>query len=162
MKVLFCFLFVCSVVSAQEFAAPCKDVPALNQAIVDALKPFIGKKIARGECWDAAEMALNKVNADWDGLYVFGREIDITKECIQPGDIVQFDKVEMEVKTENGSYSESFYQHTAIVYKVNGAGDLQLIHQNTGQFGRKMGVTDFNLANKTKGTMTFYRPVKKV
>ena len=161
MKVLFCFLFVCSFVNAQEFAAPCKEVPVLNQAIVDALKPFIGKKIARGECWDAAEMALNKVNADWDGLYVFGREIDITKECIQPGDIVQFDKVEMEVKTENGSYSESFYQHTAIVYKVNGAGDLQLIHQNTGQFGRKMGVTDFNLANKTKGTMTFYRPVKK-
>lgn len=161
MKVLFCFLFVCSFVNAQEFAAPCKEVPALNQAIVDALKPFIGKKIARGECWDAAEMALNKVNADWDGLYVFGREIDIAKECIQPGDIVQFDKVEMEVKTENGSYSESFYQHTAIVYKVNGAGDLQLIHQNTGQFGRKMGVTDFNLANKTKGTMTFYRPVKK-
>lgn len=162
MKVLFCFLFVCSCLSAQEFAAPCKDVPALNQAILDALKPYIGKKIGRGECWDAAELALNKVNADWDGLYVFGRVIDIEKECIQPGDIVQFDKVEMEVKTENGGYSESFYQHTAIVYKVNGPGDLQLIHQNTGQFGRKMGVTDFNLANKTKGNMTFYRPVKKV
>jgi hypothetical protein len=162
MKVLFCFLFVCSCVSAQDFAAPCKEVPALNQAILDALKPYIGKKIGRGECWDAAELGLNKVNADWDGLYVFGRVIDVEKECIQPGDIVQFDKVEMEVKTENGSYSESFYQHTAIVYKVNGAGDLQLIHQNTGQFGRKMGVTDFNLANKTKGNMTFYRPVKKV
>jgi hypothetical protein len=161
MRLLFCFLFVCSFASAQQFAAPCKEVPALNQAIVDVLKPYIGKKIARGECWDAAELALNKVNAEWDGLHVFGRAIDITKECIQPGDIVQFEEVEMEVKTENGGYSESFYHHTAIVYTVKGPGDLQFIHQNTGQFGRKMGVTDFNLANKTKGTMTFYRPMKK-
>jgi hypothetical protein len=161
MKLLFCFLLICSFAGAQKIAAPCNDVPALNQAIVDVLKPYIGKKIGRGECWDAAELALNTVKAEWDGLYVFGRVIDITTECIQPGDIVQFDKVEMEVKTENGSYSESFYQHTAIVYKVNGPGDLELIHQNTGQFGRKMGVSDFNLANKTKGTMTFYRPVKK-
>jgi hypothetical protein len=142
-----------------RYAEPCTgDIPALNQGILDVLKPYIGKKIGRGECWDAAQLALNAVGAKWDGLYVFGRVVNVRTECIQPGDIVQFEKAEFEVKTENGSMSEQLDHHTAIVYKVNGPGDLELLHQNTGQYGRKMGVTQLNLANKKRGTVTVYRP----
>lgn len=161
-KLLFLLLLICGTsVSAQTqtIAQPCKEIPALNKQILETLKPYIGKKIGRGECWDAAELALNTVKADWDGMYAYGRIIDISKECIQPGDILQMENVELKVISEEGGYSESFPHHTAIVYAVNGAGDLELIHQNTGQFGRKMGVTPFNLAHKTKGTLTFYRPV---
>ena len=150
-----------TMVSAQTIAPPCKEVPALNKQILETLKPYIGKKIGRGECWDAAELALNTVKADWDGVYAYGRVIDIKKECIQPGDILQMENVELEVVTEEGGYSESFPHHTAIVYSVKPNGELELIHQNTGQFGQKMGVTPFNLAHKTKGTLTFYRPVAK-
>ena len=161
MKFILSFILLISFGAQAQYADPCKEIPSLNQAILDVLKPYMGKKIGRGECWDAAELALNKVGAEWDGLYVFGREIDVKTECIQPGDIVQFENVQLEVKTENGGYSESFGHHTAIVYKVNGPGAIELIHQNTGQYGRKMGVTTLNLAHKTKGTITFFRPVKK-
>lgn len=161
-KLIFMVVFGLSTsVSAQTIAPPCKEVPALNKEILATLKPYMGKKIERGECWDAAELALNAVKAEWDGMYAFGRKIDISKECIQPGDIVQMENVYMEVKTENGGYSESFPHHTAIVYSVKAGGELELLHQNTGYFNGKMGVTSFNLKNKTKGTLTFYRPVAK-
>jgi hypothetical protein len=143
-----------------QYAQPCAEVPELNKAILDVLRPYIGKKIARGECWDAAQLALNTVGAKWDGLYDYGREINIKTECIQPGDIIQLENVKVEVIENGGGYTETFGHHTAIVYKVNGPGDLELLHQNTGQFGRKMGVTTFNLKNKKSGTMTFFRPEK--
>ena len=146
---------------AAQFAAPCSEVPAINQQILDVLKPYIGKKIDRGECWDAAKLALDKVNADWDGLYKFGRVIDTKKECIQPGDIVQFEKAEFKIEVENGYTSESFAHHTAIVYAVNGPGELQLMHQNTGYAGKKMAVSSLNLNYRTKGKVTIYRPVPR-
>jgi len=161
MKLFLSLILLISFGASAQYAEPCKEIPTLNKAILAVLKPYMGKKIGRGECWDAAELALNKVGAEWDGLYAFGKEIDVATECIQPGDIVQFEKVKLEVKTEHGGYSESFDHHTAIVYKVNGPGDIELLHQNTGQFGKKMGVTTLNLAHKTTGTITFFRPVKK-
>lgn len=162
MKFIVAFPFILSsfFINAQ-YAEPCAEIPELNQSILNVLKPYLGKKILRGECWDAAKLALNEVGAEWDGLYNFGRKIDLKKECIQPGDIVQFEKAELTVVLENGSYSESFYHHTAIVYSVKSAGELQILHQNTGQFGKKMGVTELNLATITKGTFTIYRPVGK-
>lgn len=160
MKYLFILIGFLSFSARAQYAQPCSDVPELNKSILAVLKPYIGKKIARGECWDAAQLALNAVGAKWDGLYDYGREIDIKTECIQPGDIVQFENVRVEVREEGGGYTETFDHHTAIVYKVKGPGDLELLHQNTGQHGRKMGITPFNLKNKKSGTMTFFRPEK--
>jgi len=162
MKYLLILPFFLLIFTAKaQFAEPCTEIPPLNQEVLNVLEPYMGRKLDRGECWDAAKLALNKVKADWDGLYAFGRVIDPKKECIQPGDIVQFEKAEFKIETENGSYSETFGHHTAIVYKVNGPGDLQLLHQNTGQNGKKMGVTSLNLKFKTKGKITIYRPVPK-
>jgi hypothetical protein len=157
---LFLVTFVTFAASPQ-YAEPCKEVPALNKAVVETVKPYLGKKLDRGECWDAAKLALNTVGAEWDGLYNYGRKIDVKTECIQPGDIVQFEGVKIEVREGNSGYYEVFEHHTAIVYEVNGPGDVELIHQNTGQFGKKMGVSNLKLATVKKGEITFYRPVKK-
>lgn len=161
MKKLLFFLVFLPFAGSAQYAQPCKEVPALNKAIIEAVKPYLGKKIDRGECWDAAKLALNSVGAEWDGLYSFGRKIDVKTECIQPGDIVQFEGVKIEVREGNSGYIETFEHHTAIVYAVNGPGDVELIHQNTGQFGQKMGVSNLKLATVKKGEITFFRPVKK-
>lgn len=144
-----------------QFAEPCSEIPPLNKELLNVLRPYIGKQIDRGECWDAAKLALNKIDARWDGLYVFGRIVDSKKECIQPGDIVQFENAEFRYTTEDGFYFESFPHHTAIVYEVNGPGNLQLLHQNTGQSGRKMGITSLDITYLKKGKVTIYRPVPK-
>lgn len=160
MKFVVSLIMLISLRVHAQYAQPCDEIPLLNQEILKVLKPYKGKKISRGECWDAAQLALDKVGAEWDGEYVFGRVIDPATECIQPGDIVQFEDVYVEVTTENGGYTETFEHHTAIVYKVSGPGIMELFHQNTGEYGRKMGITPFDLANVTKGTITFFRPVK--
>jgi hypothetical protein len=160
MKYLFCLALFVSFGAKAQYAAPCMEVPAMNQQIVAILEPFLGKTIDRGECWDAAKLALDEVGAKWDGLYNYGRKINVKTECIQPGDIVQFEGVMLQVRQGNGGYTETFEHHTAIVYKVNGPGNVELMHQNTGQYGRVMGVSTLDLATVKRGKITFFRPVK--
>lgn len=151
--------FLVALTAPAQQNAPCGEAPELNKQIIRILTPYNGKKIGRGECWDAAQLALDKSGAHWDGEYGYGKIIDTAKECVYPGDIVQFENVRLEFQSETGGFVETFGHHTAIVYKVNGPGDYQLFHQNTGQYGRKMGITDLNTRYITKGTLTFYRPV---
>ena len=47
-------------------------IPVLNQQIVDYLKTVIGKKVDRGECWDLANQALTRANAQWTFPTQFG------------------------------------------------------------------------------------------
>lgn len=152
--------FLLTTIAHGQFATPCTETPELNQQILQVLNPYVGKKIGRGECWDAAKLALETVGAEWDGLYVFGRAIDVKKECIQPGDIIQFEKVEVRTEFPDGRITvETFGHHTSIVYSVKPGGNLELLHQNTGYTGRKMGITALNLAGITKGKYIVYRPV---
>ena len=162
MKYLFFIATFCfGIVTKAQYASDCGKIPELNKEIPQVLKPYNGKKISRGECWDAAKLALDKLNAEWDGLYVFGREIDPKKECVQPGDIVQFENVEVEIRSEKMIAREQYPHHTAIVYTVKSPGNFELFHQNTGYTGRKMGITDLDLRNIKKGTLKIYRPVPK-
>ncbi len=157
---LLLFILAVQSVSLAQYASPCNEIPELNAAILKSLKPFIGKKLDRGECWDVAFYSLNKVGAKWDGLYDFGRKIDTKNECIQPGDIVQFENVKVEAKFEGKpKYTEFFAHHTAVVFAVTSAGVIELLHQNTGQFGKKMGVSPLKLSEITKGEITFFRPI---
>jgi hypothetical protein len=153
-------LLLCLRVDAQ-IPASCDSTNALNREILNVVKPYIGKKVDRGECWDLANLALNKVNASWDGLLNYGTKVDWKKECIQPGDILQFEKVELKGKIDgNMEYTETFYHHTAIIYAVHDDGTVELIHQNTGQYGKKVGVTTMNFNDLKKGTIQAYRPTK--
>lgn len=162
MKLLFSLVLICACFSVNaQLPASCDSTNALNQEVLNVVKPYLGKKVDRGECWDLANLALNQVHAKWDGVLNYGKKVDWKKACIQPGDILQFEKVEFSGKIDaNSEYTESFYHHTAIVYAVHDDGKVELIHQNTGQFGKKVGVTTLNFADLKKGTIQAYRPTK--
>ncbi|HCX22624.1 MAG: hypothetical protein CMB80_16070 [Flammeovirgaceae bacterium] len=142
------------------------DLPPLNAKIVDYVNSVMGKKVDRGECWDLAAGALAYSNAYFDRssqktVLIYGRLLDYKKEEVLPGDLIQFKNVELKYKKGNVSYTESMAQHTAIVYKVNGSLDYEIAHQNTGEWGKKVGVSNFNLNNMTKGKVMIYRPIEK-
>lgn len=133
-------------------------LPPLNQRIVDHVATVQGKKVDRGECWDLAAQALNKAGAKWDGLYAFGRLIDTKQEAILPGDILQFEGVTMEHRTEGGMEQFSFMKHTAVVTAVHGPGEVTIAHQNFGPTGRKVSSLRLQLGDLVKGKLLFYRP----
>jgi hypothetical protein len=138
----------------------CDSIPELNRHIIEYTEAHKGKKIGRGQCWDFAAAALNEVHARWDGLYGFGERTDPKTECVYPGDIIQFEGVRVEYTTENRRWREEMSHHTAIIYKVRSDHEFDLIHQNFGPQGKKVGVTHLDLNNITKGEYTIYRPVK--
>jgi hypothetical protein len=136
-------------------------IPPLNQKIVDYVTTTIGKKVDRGECWDLAHQALSQNQAMWDWAYEYGQLIDPLKEIVYPGDLIQFEKVEVKYRKGNGIFTESMEHHTAIVYRVIDQEKkiFELAHQNTEFSGRKVGLSEFNFNNVTKGKVLVYRPV---
>ena len=64
-----------------------KNIPELNKSIVEYVKSVEGKKVDRGECWDLANQALKRVNADCDKIYVYGNSVNPEKDQIFPGDL---------------------------------------------------------------------------
>jgi hypothetical protein len=138
----------------------CDKIPELNKQMVDFVKSQMGKKVARGECWDLAAQGLNKIGANWDKNYIFGKEIDVKKDCIYPGDIFQFEGVKIEYKKGNTTYWEEMEHHTAIVFKVNGKENFTMAEQNTSSLGKKVGLSELELKNILKGKYKVFRPVK--
>jgi hypothetical protein len=137
----------------------CQETTEMNNAIIHVAQSTIGKKIERGECWDLIQYVLNRSGASWDGLNDFGLAYDYKKACVQPGDVIRFEKVQLEWMDEEGNgFTEQFGHHYAIVYAVSADGVLTLIHQNTGQHGRKVGLTSLNLKHMTSGMLFFFRP----
>ena len=59
-----------------------------------------GKKVGKGECWDLAKEALNQAKAVWTPPYEFGTVLT-KKEVLIAGDILQFEKVKIESKTQS-------------------------------------------------------------
>lgn len=142
------------------------ELPELNNKIVEYLNSVMGTKVDRGECWDLAAGALAYSGAYFDRssmktVSIYGRKLNPKKEAILPGDLIQFENVEMQWKDGNTTYKESMAQHTAIVYQVNGALNYEIAHQNTSAWGKKVGVSNFRLDRVTKGKVMIYRPVKE-
>jgi hypothetical protein len=135
--------------------------PELNQKIVDYVTSQIGKKVDRGECWDLAYQALMQNNCEWDGRYAFGNKLNPKTDSIYPGDIMQFENVTIKYKEKNILYQESYPHHTAIIYQVIGKGYYKIAHQNFEKTGKKVGISKLRLADKTSGSIMFYRPVAK-
>src|SRR5664279_3849155 len=71
----------------------CDTIPVLNKSIITFVKTKIGKKVGKGEFWDVAAEALNFAGAKWDGQYKFGKEVNYKKDCVFPGDIMQFEGI---------------------------------------------------------------------
>ena len=138
----------------------CSVTDSINTQILKVVEACKGKKIDRGECWALAKYALDAVGAKWDSYLNYGKQYDWKKDCMQAGDILQFEKVEFVYVSKEGKATESFYHHTAIVYSLKEDGVVELIHQNTGQFGKKVGVSSIDFKAMKKGTIKAYRPVK--
>ena len=144
------------------FSSPCDSAPELNRQIVALAGKQMGTTVGRGECWDLAALVMRQLNAKWNGEYVFGRKVDPEKDCIFPGDIIQFEGVKLSYRDGNRVYSESMPHHTAIVNEVRAPGIYVLIHQNTAVSGRTVGLSNLRLNTIISGKYTIYRPERKV
>jgi len=134
-------------------------LPDLNKKIVEFTTSKIGTQVGRGECWDFAAEALDYAGAKWERGYVYGRELEYSKEEVLPGDIIQFEKVVLETQKGNAIHRETMGRHTAIVYEVLEKGKFKIAHQNNAVSGRKVGITELNLADIKKGNIYIYRPI---
>ena len=135
-------------------------MPELNKGIIAFVNANIHKKVGRGECWDLAAEPLNTLDAKWDKMYEFGKKVNYKRDSIFPGDIIQFEGVKVEYKTGNMTIEQVMDHHTAVIYEVHGIGDYVLAHQNTGDFGRKVGLSNLNLKNIITGRFTIYQPYR--
>jgi len=70
-----------------------------------------------------------------------------------PGDIIAFDKVTLKGET----YTQTFSQHYAIVYKILDDGVIEIAHQNYNNI-RTVGINNLNPSHLSKGKLTFFRP----
>lgn len=160
MKSILFFLSIILLPTLFSLTTDCNETFPLNQQIIEFVNSKMNKKVGKGECWDLANEALTLVQAKWDGNLKFGRKLDYKKECIYPGDIIQFEKVKVKYTENKVTYQEAMPHHTAIIYEVKGTGDFVLAHQNTAYTGRKVGISSLNLMNVTGGKITIYRPEK--
>lgn len=138
----------------------CDSTPTLNEGVVEFVQDHIKKKVGRGECWDLAAQALNSIEAQWDGQYRYGDRVVPYKDCIYPGDIIQFKGVKVKYRADGSEYMEKMAHHTAIVYEVVDNGVYVIAHQNTYFSGKKVGLSTLDLKNVYKGKYYFYRPTK--
>jgi hypothetical protein len=151
---VYILLFPCLTFAQQD----CGEAPKLNQDIVALANSVIGKKVGTGECWDLAQWTLDQTGANWDGYENFGKRVDYRKNCLYPGDIIQFQNVKLKWEEGKYTYTETMKHHTALIYNIEEDGTIVLIHQNTGQHGRKVGTTVFRIQDMQKGKITVYRP----
>ncbi|MDQ3016563.1 MAG: hypothetical protein M3R25_07595 [Bacteroidota bacterium] len=137
---------------------PCDSVPILNQQILSFVESNLRKKVDRGECWDLAATPLNIYKAKWNGKYSYGRLVNPKSECIYPGDIMQFENVEIESVSNNGRFVQYMPHHTAVVYEVHAINDFTIAHQNYNNT-RKVILTPLKMENIKKGKTFIYRPI---
>lgn len=152
---------LCLAVLLPLFSFTCDEIPAVNRKVHSFVKSSLGKRIGRGECWDLAAQALNTAGATWDGAFGFGKPIDPKKDCVYPGDVIQYTDVRVHYQKGNTFYAEEMDHHTAVVFQVKEKGKYVVAEQNTSKLGRKVGLSDLELANVSKGKVDFFRPVAK-
>ena len=153
------FFLTLLLVSSPIIAQDCDDVPVLNAQIVQLTGKKVKKKVGRGECWDLAQYVLDETGAEWDHFEVYGRLINPKKECIFPGDIIQFEKVKLKWEEGKYTYKESMMHHTAVVVEVINDNQVRIAHQNTAEFGRKVGISTLFFDRIISGRLFIYRPV---
>lgn len=141
-------------------------IPDLNSKVIEFVDSVIGKQVDRGECWDLAAAALDHAGAYLDrsnfkNIDVFGKVLNLKKDTIYPGDIIQIENVKLEYSKGNGIYTETMPHHTAIVYEVLSTNHFKIAHQNTSFSGRKVGISELNMDHVKKGKIIFYRPYTK-
>ncbi len=154
------FFITISCYGYSQTPIPCGQTPELNTSIISFVGANMKKKVGRGECWDLAAEALNKIEAKWDGNSKFGKEVNYKKECIYPGDIVQFEGVVLKYKQDEKYFIEKLEHHTAIIFEVKEKDSFVIADQNTRFSGKTVGTHNFDVKALTKGSFKIYRPIK--
>ncbi len=147
------FLFLISFFLFFSFATNAQEPSAIAKKILAFCDLNKGKKVGKGECWDLAKEALNNAGATWTPPYLFGKELG-KKEALKAGDIIQFEKVNVEYP--DGSWKE-LPHHTAIVYNVIAGTKFTMAEQNAN--GKRFVIfSEIDLSYVKKGKYTVYRP----
>lgn len=136
-------------------------IPKQNVEIIEYVNTVINTKVDRGECWDLANQALTRTNAQWDGKYKYGKLVNPENDSIYQGDIIHFSNVKIKNKINNILYTEIMKNHTAIIYKVINNYEYKIAHQNTSEGGKKVIISNLNIKNCTNGKIKIYRPEVK-
>jgi len=161
MKKLFVLFFILKLLlpaSSHGAAINADSLPELNRKIIAFVDSKMKKKVGRGECWDLAAEALNNAGAKWNGKLKYGRLLDLKKDSILPGDVIQFEGVKIKYEEEGARYKEVLNHHTGIIYTVKGPKQFDMANQNTAQHGRKVGLSYIDLDLVTTGRYFIYRP----
>jgi hypothetical protein len=107
--------------------------PTEGESIISFLSNRLGQRIGPGECWDAAEAAIQSIGAQRPNsseLYVWGTSV--TRDQVRVGDVLQFSNFRVRIDTED-SWTENelgLPRHTAVVESINSDGSVNLLHQN--------------------------------
>jgi len=161
---LFCLAGWCNTFAPSEQILSerrdCNNVPGLNKQVVEFVRTKINKKVGRGECWDLASEALNAAGANWDHQYGFGKEVQPSRDCVFPGDVMQFEDVTVKYHKDGYTYEEIMKRHTSVIYEVKNESSFIIAEQNTSLGGKKVSLNPLDLTNVVKGKVRIYRPSK--
>ena len=140
------------------------DLQLLNKKIIEYVNSVIGKRVDRGECWDLAFRALETSGAYFDRsskktVNVYGRLLDLTKEEVMAGDLIQFERVKLHYIKNGKKFYGYAKKHTAIVHSVSSINDFQIAEQNTQEFGKKVGICRLKTEWIVSGKIFIYRPI---
>jgi hypothetical protein len=123
------------------------------------------RSIGRGECWDAAQSALDLHGAYWQRTFDYGQPLQPEQEELEPGDILQFRHLRLESReTDAGGrtrvrrYHLGDPDHTSIVIEVLAPGRYRVAHQNVNGV-RRILVEELDLTmRRIGGSFRAYRP----
>jgi hypothetical protein len=148
----------------------------LNQAIVKFASDSRGRQVGNGECAILAYEAMKSANAakmgaDFpaDGDYVWGEliaiykgsekgpDVEVIKDKVRPGDIVQYRDAFFETRTETMVRRMTASHHTAIVSWAGGDGSLWKVMEQKVNDNLKVGENVLPLAGLKSGWLRVYR-----
>lgn len=121
--------------------------------LVAFCKSNLAKQVGNGECWTLADEAFKSCGLERpEGQSrVWGRLLDLKKEDIEAGDIVEF----RSAKFSNGTHTGP--NHTAVVVKGGRREKATIAQQNWGG-NRTVGEAPFDAGTLTEGEVMVYRP----
>lgn len=126
---------------------------APNTKVLKFAQSKLGSQVGRGESWDLAAEALMIAGARPAQGYNFGTVVTTPIA----GDIIQFYNARFE--SPNHWFQKGAPHHTAVIESVSG-GTIVILQQNTNG-NRTVTRQSINLATKTQGSITFFRPIAK-
>lgn len=138
----------------------------LNQGVLQYAQSKLGQQVGRGECWDLVDQALRAAGAQPPGQgslgsYQFGDVVPLDK--VLAGDVLQFEGVVFKGAKGNGTYTNNFPHHTAIVSRplvILKGRQIEVLHQNVNG-DRRVQTGVINLDDQQGGTLVAYRPYAK-